>query len=102
MIRHNFLLVCFIALFAGCDSETSHQLASYPDQQSSGFQLFSKQCSSCHRPPMPDVHVAKAWPMVVARMQQHKEQRGLVRMSDDAQHEVLIYLQTYAKKEVQE
>jgi len=49
---------------------------------------------------MPDVHAAKDWPMVVARMQQHKEQRGLLRMREKDKQEVLAYLQAHAKKEV--
>ena len=51
---------------------------------------------------MPDVHTAQEWLMVVARMQQHKEQRGLVRMNMNEEKEVLNYLQMYAKKEVKQ
>jgi len=72
-------------------------MTTYPDQESASFQQFSRQCSGCHRPPMPDAHIATAWPMVVARMQQHKEQRGLLVMNDIERQQVLDYLQTHAK-----
>ncbi len=101
MIKNNFL-ICLgaVLLFSACDSESNHVLMTYPEQESAAFQEFTRQCSSCHRPPMPDVHIAKDWQAVVARMQQHKEQRGLVVMSDAEQQQILSYLQAHAKKEV--
>lgn len=90
-----------VALFvcSACDSDPEHIAMIYPGQESASFQQFTRQCSSCHRPPMPDVHIAKAWPAVLARMQQHKEQRGLLVMNDREQQQILGYLQTYAKKD---
>lgn len=99
MIKNNVVayLVAVLLFCTSCASESEPSLISYPDQQSASFQQFSRQCSSCHGLPMPDVHIATAWPTVVARMQQHKEQRGLLVMSDVEQQQVLGYLQTHAK-----
>jgi len=104
MIKHRIMInnqiVCLFAvlfLCSACDSGFEHVATSYPDQQSLGFQQFSRQCSTCHRPPMPDAHVADAWPEVLIRMQQHKEQRGLLVMSNVEQQQVLAYLQAHAK-----
>jgi len=103
MIKNNFLTCLAVALlFSACDSESNHALMTYPEQESTAFQQFTRQCSSCHRPPMPDVHTAREWEGVVVRMQQHKEQRGLLVMSDVEQQQVLTYLQAHAKKEVRE
>ncbi len=90
-------LIVVLFLCSACDSDSEHVITTYPDQQSLEFQQFSRQCSTCHRPPMPDVHVAGAWSAVVARMQQHKEQRGLLVMSNIERQQVLAYLQAYAK-----
>jgi len=101
MIKNNLVgFFVIVLLCSACDSESNHVLMTYPEQESAAFQQFTRQCSSCHRPPMPDVHLARDWQAVVARMQQHKEQRGLVAMSDIEQQQVLTYLQTHAKKEV--
>jgi len=89
-------------LCSGCSSEPNHVLMTYPEQGSAVFQQFTRQCSSCHRPPMPNVHTAREWEGVVVRMQQHKQQRGLVAMSHAEQQQILAYLQVYAKKEVEE
>ena len=48
---------------------------------------------------MPDAHTAQAWSRVIARMQQHKEQRGLRMMNGIEQQTVLRYLQKHAKKD---
>jgi len=98
--NNSFICLAVVLLFSACDSESNHALMAYPEQESTAFQEFARQCSSCHRPPMPDVHMAKEWEGVVVRMQQHKEQRGLVAMSYAEQQQVLSYLQTHAKKEV--
>jgi hypothetical protein len=101
MIKNNLVgFFVIVLLCSACDSESNHVLMTYPAQESAAFQQFTRQCSSCHRPPMPDVHIARDWQAVVARMQQHKEQRGLVVMSDAEQQQILVYLQANAKKEV--
>lgn len=99
MIKNSAVAYLGTALLflSSCASESEPSLASYPDQQSAAFQQFSRQCSSCHGLPMPDAHIATAWPMVVARMQRHKEQRGLLVMSDVEQQKILGYLQAHAK-----
>jgi len=88
-----------VALFlcSACDSGSEHVTAAYPDQESASFQQFTRQCSACHRPPMPNIHIAKAWPAVIARMQQHKQQQGLLVMNSAEQQQVLAYLQAHAK-----
>ena len=48
---------------------------------------------------MPDVHTAKAWESVLARMKQHKQERGQRAMSDTESLQVLTYLQTHSKQE---
>jgi len=98
VIKNKFIgYFVIVLLSSACSSESNNALMTYPDQESTAFQQFTRQCSTCHRPPMPDVHVATAWPTVVARMQQHKEQRGLLVMNDVEQQQVLGYLQTHAK-----
>jgi len=100
MKRNNYLGLLLLVLFcSSCSSEVERVTVQYPEQQSEGFRLFTQHCSSCHRPPMPDVHQAQDWPGVVARMQQHKEQRGLMVMSLIQQQQVLVYLQKHAKKD---
>ncbi|PCI45057.1 MAG: hypothetical protein COB41_02490 [Proteobacteria bacterium] len=102
MAIKNKFVGCFVIvlLCSACSSESNHALITYPDQESTAFQQFTRQCSSCHRPPMPDVHIAKDWNAIVVRMQQHKEQRGLLVMNHAEQQQVLAYLQANAKKDV--
>ncbi|MDQ6954798.1 MAG: hypothetical protein Q9M20_05080 [Mariprofundaceae bacterium] len=101
MKNNNYAKLLLIVLLAcsACDSKTEQEAALYPRQDSSEFQVFAKQCSSCHRPPMPDVHTAQAWTRVIARMQQHKEQRGLLVMNAIEQQTILDYLQKHAQKD---
>jgi len=94
---------CLLLLFlAGCSSqgETSASATAtlYPDQNSAGFQQFSKQCSTCHRPPMPNQHTALEWAGVVDLMQQHRAQAGYGAMSDDVKKQVLQYLQKHSQQ----
>ncbi|MDQ6968067.1 MAG: hypothetical protein Q9M14_05220 [Mariprofundaceae bacterium] len=106
MIKSKFLCFLIVLLLcSACDSESNNNntlVPAYPAQESAAFQQFSRQCSSCHRPPMPNAHMASTWPTVVARMQQHKQQHGLLVMRESEKQQVLDYLQTYAKKDVPE
>jgi len=79
------------------DSAPIAQATSYPDPSSQGFQQFSKQCSSCHRPPMPNQHTAQEWEGVVAVMQTHKAQAGMTIMNQQEQEQVLSYLQQHSR-----
>ncbi len=92
-------IACFILALAGCSaSETNSTTAAvYPDQTSKGFQQFSKQCSSCHRPPMPNQHTAQEWEGVVAVMQTHKAQAGMEIMNPQETTQVLSYLQQHSR-----
>ncbi|PCH53808.1 MAG: hypothetical protein COC22_01670 [Flavobacteriaceae bacterium] len=101
MIKNNLVgFFVIVLLCSACSPESNNTLMTYPEPESAAFQQLTRQCSSCHRPPMPDAHAARDWPAIVARMQQHKEQRGLVVMSHVEQQQILAYLQAYAKKEV--
>ncbi|MDX8398203.1 MAG: hypothetical protein R8K49_07795 [Mariprofundaceae bacterium] len=91
-------LAGLLFLGSACDANVEHKPALYPDQTSASFELFVKQCSSCHQPPMPDAHLAKAWPAVVERMQQHKQQQGFWVMNAVEKKQVLQYLQSHAKQ----
>jgi len=73
------------------------QAPQYPEPSSPGFQQFSKQCSSCHRPPMPSQHTAQAWEGVVAVMQKHKAQAGMDIMNKTEKEQVLSYLQQHSR-----
>jgi len=98
-MKRNSLYVLLILLSACSNqgTDTSATTNIYPDQSSTNFQQFSKQCSTCHRPPMPNQHTALEWSGVVDLMQQHRAQAGYGAMSDDVQKQVLAYLQAHSK-----
>ena len=79
------------------DNPTVAQATQYPEPSSQGFQQFSKQCSSCHRPPMPNQHTAQEWEGVVAVMQTHKAQAGMEIMNQHEKEQVLSYLQKHSR-----
>lgn len=110
MKRDKLICALFVLfLCAGCSDDSNWSLqqtikriaADYPDQQSQDFKQFSQQCSACHRPPMPDIHTAQLWLSTVNRMQQHRQQRGLLTMTDREKQQVLAYLQSHAQQDVQ-
>jgi len=91
----------FIAglLLLSCEAGQSTVSMDYPDQQSSAFQTFARQCSQCHAPPMPTVHTAAEWPSVIARMQQHRVQRSLAPILAKDMTMIRDYLIQHAKKD---
>jgi len=97
------LLMLLFCVSCSDDSSRSEQQSKqiYPDQESENFKQFARQCSNCHRPPMPNMHTAQLWLSTVNRMQRHREQRGLAKMIDTEKQQVLAYLQSHAKQEVQ-
>jgi len=93
--RHSYLLICALMLLSSCENQphTQHQ---YPAMETAAFAYFSQQCSYCHVPPLPSKHNAQAWAMVMARMMQHRAERGLPPIPQQEQIEILTYLQHYA------
>jgi len=101
MKRNSALLLLGMILMAGCSNQNASDATKtnqYPDQASAGFKQFSKQCSTCHRPPMPSQHTALEWSGVVDLMQQHRAQAGYGAMSDDVKNQVMRYLQAHSKE----
>jgi len=93
-----FVFLCVFVLSA-CDTNSQTTIAQYPEQQSQGFKVFSKQCSSCHRPPMPSTHTAHEWEMVLFRMQKHRQQRGLTVLNEIEKKDILAYLKRHSQQE---
>jgi cytochrome c5 len=98
-ITKNRIVPLVLLALIGCDSGQHAVTEVYPDASTEAFAVFSKQCSLCHRPPMPNTHTAIAWESVVARMKQHKQERGQQAMSERESMQVLQYLQSHSKKE---
>jgi len=109
MIRNRLLCLLLLLLCSACGDDANWSLqqaieqasADYPDQKSESFKQFAKQCSSCHRPPMPDMHSAQQWMSTVNRMLGHREKRGLPMMTDMQKQQVLAYLTSHARQDVQ-
>lgn len=101
-MRKNSFCLLLLLFLAGCSNQDTAMNAVapniYPDQASVGFKQFSKQCSSCHRPPMPHQHTALEWAGVVDLMQQHRAQAGYGAMSNDVKKQVLLYLQNHSQQ----
>lgn len=96
---HLSLLLCAAtAVLAACDGAPPSKL-SYPDMDSPEFQVFAKNCSYCHAPPLPTVHRAEEWPMVIARMNNHRIQRAYGTMNAGDKTMILRYLASHAAKE---
>jgi len=99
MMRTFIFILTLISLTA-CDtskSDSSQAPQLYPEQNSLAFQQFSKQCSACHRPPMPNQHTAQEWESVIAVMQTHKAQAGMEIMTPAESKQVLAYLQKHSR-----
>ncbi len=86
------------SLLASCTQE-SPAVPAYPEMDGERFRVFAEHCSSCHAPPKPTVHVAREWPFVIARMQQHRVQRGLGPIPAADMEKIKDYLLEYAKAE---
>jgi len=104
MKRNNLIALVVLSLFVVACGDATQQsrppsVSVYPDQQSAGFKQFAKQCSACHRPPMPNIHPANLWVSTLYRMQRHRQQRGLTPMNDAQQQQVLAYLQNHSQGE---
>jgi len=98
MIKYScYAMLLVLAACNNQETSNSATMNAYPDQASKGFQQFSKQCSSCHRPPMPNQHTALEWDGVVDLMQQHRAQAGYGAMPDDVRKQVLAYLQAHSQ-----
>ncbi len=102
MKRNSVLCLSLVLFFAVACSDTTQSeaqksLSIYPDQQSADFKQFAKQCSTCHKPPMPNIHPANLWVTTLYRMQKHRQQRGLGRMTETQHQQVLAYLQRHSQ-----
>ncbi|OIQ03491.1 MAG: hypothetical protein AUK36_04380 [Zetaproteobacteria bacterium CG2_30_59_37] len=81
---------------AACDASSNRTHTDYPDEQSEAFNVYARNCSECHAPPLPSAHPAEEWPNVIARMQQHLVHRS---MAPIAVADILVlreYLETHA------
>lgn len=88
-------LVWALAL-AACGGNAPSHLPDYPATDTEAFNVFARACSACHRPPQPQMHRAHEWPQVVARMEQHRAERGLAPLPRQERALILEYLQRYA------
>jgi len=88
----------FALLPAGCDF-SAHPSIQYPDQQSPAFEVYARNCSQCHAPPLPDAHPASRWPNVIARMQQHLVQRSMAPIAAGDIVVLRAYLEAHAASE---
>ncbi|MDQ6966368.1 MAG: hypothetical protein Q9M23_05550 [Mariprofundaceae bacterium] len=92
------MFVCFAALLiSACDY--SRPAIGYPDQQSQAFNVYARNCSECHAPPLPDAHPAAEWPNVITRMQEHLVQRSMAPIAAADINVLRGYLETHAAKE---
>jgi len=86
--------------FIACSNDGSSVNHQYPAMDSDEFQVFGRQCSLCHAPPLPSKHRAKEWPSVMTRMIGHRAERGLPPLSARDQADILQYLQQYAAEPI--
>lgn len=94
-IRTLIFLLFAALLPAACDY-TPSQHTPYPDEQSQGFNVYARNCSECHAPPLPDAHTADEWPNVIARMQQHLVERSMAPIAVADMLVLREYLETHA------
>ena len=99
--KHAFWLLPLLTGLSACSEGDQVPSASvvYPAMDTAAYTLFSMACSQCHVPPKPGMHAANEWPMVMARMQKHRSQRGLPLLSADERDMIVSYLQEYAQVE---
>ncbi len=85
-------------LVTACEAGPAKQLSEYPDSSSEAFNVYARNCSLCHAPPLPSMHTAIAWPNVIVRMQKHRLNRSMAPIAT-ADIEVLRdYLVAHAGK----
>ncbi len=106
MTKSSFSCLLLLLFFcSACSDDMNHSGQQsknmYPDQKSEHFKQFAEQCSRCHRPPIPNIHTPQLWLSTVNRMQRHREQRGLAKMTALQKEHVLAYLQSHARQDVQ-
>ena len=90
------LMACSIA---ACDSIPPKDEHEYPDKGSPAFEVYARNCSECHAPPLPSAHPANQWPGVIARMQQHLVQRSMAPISTQDLLVLRDYLVAHAPEE---
>jgi Dihaem cytochrome c len=69
-----------------------------PELNSPAGRLFARTCSQCHALPDPRQHPAEQWPSVVARMQQHMEERNIALPGRQALDEIDTFLEQHTNK----
>ncbi|RMH62715.1 MAG: hypothetical protein D6678_00510 [Zetaproteobacteria bacterium] len=92
-------MACGALVLASCEAGQGGGGHEYPEMDSRAFNVFARQCSQCHAPPMPDKHTAAEWPGIIARMQQHRVQRSLPPIDAADMGEIRDYLTRHAKRE---
>jgi len=88
-----------LGLATACDFSSSEPQTVYPDQESHAFQVYARNCSGCHVPPLPDAHSAIEWPGIIARMQQHRMESRMPAITPQAELTVRDYLAAHATTE---
>lgn len=63
-----------------------------PEPQSPAAQLYQQRCSSCHRLYGPQLLTAEMWRVIVSRMEQEFQRRGLPPLSAEDKQMILAYL----------
>ncbi|OIO70059.1 MAG: hypothetical protein AUJ56_06280 [Zetaproteobacteria bacterium CG1_02_49_23] len=86
-------------VLVSCDQSVNRTHIDYPEEASNDFKVYSSYCSSCHAPPLPDAHVAKEWPNVIARMQQHRVERRMDPIIAQDMQILRRYLERFAKSD---
>jgi len=86
-----------LLLLIGC-SEPAAPVAAVglPEPESPGAKSMKAVCSQCHGVPQPTSHIAKDWPNIVARMNDHRIMLAMKAISDEQRVIILDYLQKHA------
>src|SRR2546429_7422633 len=72
--------------------------ASLPEPESPGAHLYQQRCSGCHRLYAPSVLTPTMWQLIVARLEQELQRRGLPPLQPAGRQPILGCLQTYWNK----
>src|SRR5207244_3711940 len=72
--------------------------ASLPEPESPAAHLYQQRCSGCHRLYAPSVLTPAMWQLIVARMEQELQRRGLPPLQPEERQAILDYLQKYSNK----
>ena len=86
-------LLCLFGCARGAAPVVSVAL---PEPDSAGAKLEKALCSQCHGAPQPSAHVAKEWPNVLTRMNDHRVMLAMKAISDEERAVILDYLQKHA------